>query len=161
MPVQGYEMRNLLQPCLLLFVLEDPSHGYDLIERLNAVGMENIEAGHVYRVLRGLERDGFVESTWITPGTGPARRRYELTARGLAELDLWAQRLEEMRGLLDTYLERWARVSARADGLSADDMVMAESASRPADGDAGRAPDKTAVQVSTARPWREMAWPAR
>ena len=159
--MQGYETRNLLQPCLLLFVLEDPSHGYDLIERLNAIGMENIEAGHVYRVLRGLERDGLVQSTWITPGTGPARRRYELTSRGLAELDLWAQRLDEMRGLLDTYLERWARVSAHADVLPAGDVVMADVALRAVDGDTGRRPDKTAVQMSTARPWREMAWPTR
>jgi PadR family transcriptional regulator PadR len=109
--MQGSELRGLLPPFLLLLILDRPAHGYDLIERLAGLGATDVEPGHVYRVLRGLERDLSVTSRWETPGAGPARRRYELTAKGRVDLEAWIGRLVELGAAIDACLAGWARAS--------------------------------------------------
>ncbi|REE97782.1 PadR family transcriptional regulator [Thermomonospora umbrina] len=105
--MEGSEVRGLLQPLLLLLIIERPGHGYDLIERLDRLGAGGVEPGQVYRVLRGLEREGLVVSSWIPPASGPARRRYEPTAEGFAALEARMARLARLGAVLDSCLTRW------------------------------------------------------
>lgn len=108
--VDSARPKNFLQACLLLFLREKPEHGYALIERLEDIGAGSDRAV-VYRTLRILERDGLVQSTWEDSDAGPARRRYALTAPGARMLDAWAATLGRSARMLDTYLERFARVA--------------------------------------------------
>jgi poly-beta-hydroxybutyrate-responsive repressor len=120
--MHGSELRNLLHPLLLLLIFDRPGHGYDLIERLGGLGAADVEPGHVYRVLRGLERDHrSVTSTWETRGAGPARRRYELTAKGRADLEAWVERLTQLGAVIDACVARFAQASTsheRRDAVS-------------------------------------------
>ena len=45
------------------------------------------ESGAMYRALRGLERDGFAESSWAKSVAGPQRRLYRVTNKGRRELE--------------------------------------------------------------------------
>lgn len=116
--MRGGEARGLLHPFLLLLIWERPGHGYDLIERLDRLGVPEVEPGHVYRVLRGLERARLVESAWVASGTGPPRRRYELTPSGLADLEECMERLDRLDRLLDACKARWAAVRSREGGAA-------------------------------------------
>ncbi|GAA1017427.1 PadR family transcriptional regulator [Acrocarpospora pleiomorpha] len=107
----GSETRSLLHPCLLLLICERPGHGYDLIERLSLLGLDDMEPGQIYRLLRNLERQGLLASTWVASATGPARRRYELTATGMAALETWMPRLTRLGHVLETCLTRWRRIT--------------------------------------------------
>lgn len=109
----GGEMRSLLQPFLLLLIYERPGHGYDLIHRLARLGVADVETGHVYRVLRGLEQERLLISFWVTSTTGPARRRYELTAAGVADLEAWMARLARLGRVVDECLARWLSASGK------------------------------------------------
>jgi PadR family transcriptional regulator PadR len=111
----GNEARGLLYPFLLLLIFEHPGHGYDLIDRLGCLGVTGIEPGRVYRVLRNLEREHLVASGWITSGTGPARRRYEITPQGREELGTRMAQLAELDDVLGASLARWARASGSLD----------------------------------------------
>ncbi|MEU0151334.1 helix-turn-helix transcriptional regulator [Micromonospora fulviviridis] len=111
--MHGRELRNLLHPFLLLLIFERPGHGYDLIERLEAMGVSDVEPGQVYRVLRGLERDRSLLSMWEAAAAGPARRRYELTAKGRNDLRSWIARLAQLNHIMDAYLRRSANALAR------------------------------------------------
>lgn len=82
--------RNYLHACLLLLIAESPSHGYDLVERLPALGISNADSGAVYRTLRTLNRDGLVESWWEESHSGPGRRRYRISDAGVESLEAWA-----------------------------------------------------------------------
>ncbi|MCW3818555.1 helix-turn-helix transcriptional regulator [Micromonospora sp. DR5-3] len=106
--MDGRELRGLLHPFLLLLIFERPAHGYDLIDRLRAMGVPDVEPGHVYRVLRGLERDRSLISMWETTGAGPARRCYELTAKGRDDLRSWTVRLAQLDQVIGTCLRRTA-----------------------------------------------------
>lgn len=114
--MHGRELRGLLPAFLLLLILERPGHGYDLIDRLGAMGMPDVEPGHVYRVLRALERDRSVVSVWETAGAGPARRRYQLTAEGRRQLRSWTVRLAQLDQVIGACLRRSAGAFAATRG---------------------------------------------
>jgi poly-beta-hydroxybutyrate-responsive repressor len=100
--------RGYLRPCLLLLVAESPCHGYDLLDRLEALGAPPIDAGTLYRNLRSMEREELVESRWEMSRTGPARRTYRITQYGKTELGGWVEVLAEGKRSLETILLRCA-----------------------------------------------------
>lgn len=118
--VQGGLPRNYLRPCLLLLIAEKPSHGYDLLERLEELGLGTTDPGGLYRALRSMERDGLVDSVWEMSTSGPARRAYDLTAEGIEWLHAWAGALSESRRLVGRFLDRYRAVVASETGLNRD-----------------------------------------
>lgn len=100
--------RNFLRPCVLLLVSEQPSHGYDLLERLVELGVPTADPGGLYRLMRVLERDGLVDSTWETSDQGPARRTYTITDEGREWMHAWAGALAESRRIVGVFLDRYA-----------------------------------------------------
>ncbi|TMR00764.1 PadR family transcriptional regulator [Actinomadura soli] len=127
----GHEIRGLLQPFLLVLIHERPSHGYDLIDRLAGMGLMDVEPGHAYRVLRGLERARLLTSRWVPSDAGPARRRYELTPAGGAELKNRMEDLAEFGSVLDAFLSLWAKTSQGCDQCAKGMQESAVAFSRP------------------------------
>jgi poly-beta-hydroxybutyrate-responsive repressor len=99
-------IRGFLEPCLLLILERGRSHGYDLTAALEPFGLEYVHPSLVYRSLRDMENEGFVESEWDTEGSaGPARRVYAVTEAGHRRLDEWVSDLRETDRVLHTFLE--------------------------------------------------------
>jgi PadR family transcriptional regulator PadR len=98
---------NFAQPRLLLELAKKTAHGYELIERLGQEGNAAPDPGNFYRILRSLEEDGMVCSTWDTQNTGPARRIYELTDKGLEFLHTWAVTIQQTQKSLDRFLSEY------------------------------------------------------
>jgi PadR family transcriptional regulator PadR len=107
---QGGLPRHYLRATLLLLIAESPAHGYDLLEQISELGLHTDDPGGVYRALRALERDGYVESWWEHSSAGPARRTYRLSGKGAKGLDVWAGVLGETHGYLSAYLARYAEI---------------------------------------------------
>ena len=103
--------RELVRPCLLLLVAETPGHGYDLMARMKQFGFDWGGPGPVYRELRVLENGGLIASSWTEGDAGPARRVYSLTPEGVATLNRWADRLHDLRSVLDDYTTRFHSVA--------------------------------------------------
>lgn len=78
--------RQLLAGWLLLLLRPGPSYGYSL-RRALAEHQVRADPGAMYRVLRQLERDGWLQSRWMQPEAGPRRRLYRLTATGRRHLE--------------------------------------------------------------------------
>jgi poly-beta-hydroxybutyrate-responsive repressor len=113
----GGEVRGFLQPRILLALSQAPACGYDLLEGLRAGGLNagehDPDTGNLYRTLRCMEQEGWVQSAWDTSGTGPARRIYAITAQGMDLLDEWAVVLRRTRGWLDDFLDVYEILSQR------------------------------------------------
>lgn len=97
--------KNWLTPVALVTLREKRSHGYELMERLEEFGFEQINPGTLYRTLRRMEKDGLCESEWKTSnGDGAARRRvYSVTNSGEAHLESWAKACERFQQVLDAF----------------------------------------------------------
>ncbi len=113
------KVARFVEPCLLLLLAENRSHGYELIERLggSALCEEAPDAALVYRTLRRLEKQGVVSSKWETGGAGPARRLYCLTAAGEEYLSTWRQQVEQNLHRLQSFLQRHDQLFQRQDGM--------------------------------------------
>ena len=102
--------RNYLHACLLLLIAESPAHGYDLLERLDGLGLSTVDSAAVYRALRTLNREGLLESWWEASGPGPVRRRYRLSDAGAASLAAWAGTVSDSACSLNSFLRRVRRL---------------------------------------------------
>jgi len=100
---------HFLEPCLLLLVHCEESHGYELVEGLRpfGFGQNPVDSSTIYRFLRDLEDRGFVSSRWDTSSPGPARRVYQTTEDGERYLSRWITDLrmtdQVLHYFLDTY----------------------------------------------------------
>jgi PadR family transcriptional regulator, regulatory protein PadR len=95
---------NFALPRLLLELAKKTSHGYELIEHLSQEGNTAPDPGNFYRMLRSLEEDGLVCSTWDTQNSGPARRVYELTDQGMEFLHAWSATIHQTHQSLGRFL---------------------------------------------------------
>jgi PadR family transcriptional regulator, regulatory protein PadR len=102
--------RNI-EPFLLVELLRGPTYGYDLIKRLDGYGFRRAgtEPGLIYKILRTLEDNGSISSSWATRESGAPRRYYEITESGreAAEQEMYRLRrfLERVTQLLGSYTE--------------------------------------------------------
>jgi poly-beta-hydroxybutyrate-responsive repressor len=104
----GSRVRGFIQPWLLLLLLQKPSHGYELMERLTQdEEAPDADPGLLYRTLRQLEEDGLVHSSWNTEGRGPARRLYQVTPEGVEYLHAWTVNIRSTRLRLDRFLAEY------------------------------------------------------
>lgn len=102
-------VERFIEPALLLLLRECPRHGYELLELVpELAGVDGpVDAGNMYRLLRGLEEDGAVRSEWNAELPGPAKRTYELTGEGQDLLDRWAEALRATEQTIDAFRKRY------------------------------------------------------
>jgi PadR family transcriptional regulator, regulatory protein PadR len=104
-PLSGWPPRDVLAPFVLLAVSMERAHGYVIEDYLRALGVFGITMSTLYRTLRQMEKDGFLESTWEPGPTGPARRVYSITDAGHAWLDTSVVMLDAYRQTIDRFLD--------------------------------------------------------
>ena len=102
----GPAIQGFLIPCLLLLLKDEPSHGYQMIEKLEQrkyfSGVP--DPGVIYRHLRTMEEESLVTSHF-QPGDGPARKMYTITTDGHTCLENWIRDLSKVIAGLDLFLK--------------------------------------------------------
>jgi PadR family transcriptional regulator PadR len=100
---------RFLEPCLLLLLRADATHGYNLVEELQRFGFVQgfVDISVVYRVLREMEEGGWVSSQWDTAGSGPPRRVYQVTREGEEYLRWWIADLRQTRDELARFVQMY------------------------------------------------------
>ena len=103
----GRYRRSVLETAILALLAEASTHGYDLVDQVSGMASDLvcIDPGSMYRLLRGLEEQGLVSSSWQPAETGPSRRVYAITEQGVEALEIMAEslsmRAKSMRRLAD------------------------------------------------------------
>jgi DNA-binding PadR family transcriptional regulator len=62
--------------------------------------------GGLYRLLSDLESSGFIEADWITGQPGPAKKRYRVTGKGIAELNIQSNAFEDTKKRIALFQKR-------------------------------------------------------
>ena len=94
----GKNLSRLAQPSILAVLANHgaPLHGYAIIQEMAQGPMYGGNAPDptgIYRILKQMENNGLVVSSWDTSESGPAKRCYELTDDGKACLLRWIDSL--------------------------------------------------------------------
>ena len=87
----------------LVVLREQPSHGYELMERLEEFEFEPINPATLYGRLRQMEKEGLCKSEWETSTSGPPRRVYSITNDREAYLASWAEECNKYQLVLDSF----------------------------------------------------------
>jgi DNA-binding PadR family transcriptional regulator len=103
--------RHFLYPAILLLLVEQPRHGYRLVDALLALGFGPVDRPGVYRALADLEHDGLLDSWSATPVAGSTRHVYGVTPAGTVALDRWMRVIATEREALDGVLLRYLKVA--------------------------------------------------
>jgi len=106
-PCSGKTLMKLVRPMIMAILAQGQRHGYALQRELEEriVFLDGTpDLSGIYRALKEMEARGFVESTWETGESGPAKRCYGLTASGRDCLAKWRQTLSIYREQLDAVL---------------------------------------------------------
>ena len=87
---------------VVLQALKKDQYGYSLLQDLDKSGVET-DAGTLYPLLRRLESQGLLESTWDTTESRP-RKYYKLNEQGITVLDelirVWYQIVTDMDAVI-------------------------------------------------------------
>ena len=105
-------MRLVLRPALLLLLAEGDSHGYELMDQLESIGIESefLDSSILYRDLRDMEEMGLIQSTWDDDSKGPRRRVYQIKEEGMVSLKGWLDGLDRVRDQIVILCERYQKL---------------------------------------------------
>ena len=95
-------MRRGALPLAVLSMLGENKYGYALINDLEECGIK-IDQGTLYPMLRRLEGQGLLESSWVVEGTRP-RRYYKISAEGSKVLKLLTDEWRHLNDLIEQLL---------------------------------------------------------
>jgi DNA-binding PadR family transcriptional regulator len=104
----GRSLGRMLRPAILGMLAGAPVHGYVLLQRLEQLSLYEDgppDAGGVYRMLKSMQDEGLVDSSWETGESGPAKKRYKLTPTGRACLAEWRDTLRCYGKQIDELVE--------------------------------------------------------
>jgi PadR family transcriptional regulator, regulatory protein PadR len=97
-------LKGILSLLLLQLLAEKESYGYEVVQRLHAIGLTDVLEGTVYPALTRLEREGRLSSRLVPSSSGPARKYYQPTAAGITALAegsaSWVALADLVRGVL-------------------------------------------------------------
>jgi PadR family transcriptional regulator PadR len=80
--LQPQLLKGVLSLLLLALVAERESYGYELVQRLQRLGLTDMAEGTVYPALARLEREGRLVTRLVPSRSGPARKYYRISADG-------------------------------------------------------------------------------
>jgi PadR family transcriptional regulator PadR len=101
-------LERFIEPAVLLVLRDTPGHGYELLEQLQTLmPAERIDMGNLYRILRSLEREGLVDSTWDDEAPGPAKRIYVITQSGRRVLSQWVEAFSKIEQQITGFRQRY------------------------------------------------------
>jgi PadR family transcriptional regulator, regulatory protein PadR len=89
-------LKGVLDMCLLAIIAEEPSYGYEMVNKLASKGLDLVSEGTIYPVLSRLQKHGLVEGYLVESSGGPARKYYRLTPRGAESLGAWQEGWHEL-----------------------------------------------------------------
>lgn len=99
-------LKGVLDVCLLALIAEEPSYGYEMVEKLDARGLPLVADGSIYPSLSRLQNRGLAEGYFEEHGGGPPRKYYRITAAGRDRLEEWTDEWRTLSAGVDRVLER-------------------------------------------------------
>ena len=89
-------MRGTLEGCILKFLSEETTYGYELVERLEQNGFKDIKEGTIYPLLVRLEKKGIIRSEFRPSPLVPSRKYYSLTPDGFEYLQEFTENWKQI-----------------------------------------------------------------
>ncbi len=99
-------------PAFILLVLSlGPNHGLGILKKMDEiVPSHRLDTAIVYRILKKMDKEAFVESEWLDSESGPKKKVYHITESGKVELAKNKKNIENTITKLQTFLEIYSKL---------------------------------------------------
>lgn len=106
---KSYQTGKHLEAFILLIISRSHLHGGAILAELKTLlpASWTIDDGHVYRLLRQMEHDGMLTSTWVGGHDSTPVRVYALTESGKDRLRFWRDDITLRVQSLSRFLDLW------------------------------------------------------
>jgi PadR family transcriptional regulator PadR len=102
---------------LLALIAEEPSYGYEMVDKLQARGLELISEGSIYPTLSRLQKAGLIIGYFVEiDGRGPPRKYYRIADSGRERLNEWTREWERLSSGVTTVLLESGAIVASTSG---------------------------------------------
>ena len=99
-------VRGILEYSILLILEQQTYYGYEILQKLNNYPIISSTESTVYPLLRRLQKEGYLTSTWQESAAGvPPRKYYVITEQGLKYLDAMKNEWHELVQTIDKLKE--------------------------------------------------------
>lgn len=98
-------LKGLLEGCILEVISHGETYGYEITERLNALGFRDLNEGSVYPVLIRLNKKGYVTSQTKKSPLGPKRKYFYMTSEGVVFLKTFKEEWFDISGVVTQVLK--------------------------------------------------------
>ncbi len=82
-------LKGVLDMCLLALIDQEPSYGYEMVDKLQRNGLELVSEGTIYPLLSRLQKQGYIEGYFVESTGGPPRKYYRIADEGREQLTDW------------------------------------------------------------------------
>lgn len=101
-----------------MVVAEKPSYGGQIYKALlQEFKHFQVDDSTVYRCLQEHLKKGCVQTEWLHPPKGPARKIYSITEVGYSELEEWHEDINMRKAYFEVFMEKYERVKGERNGL--------------------------------------------
>lgn len=104
-------IERFIDPCILLLLSQSNSYGYELRENLKEHCSHEIDFGNLYRTLRRMEEDQWIQSAWKRGDGAPDKRIYSITQEGKEILADAIVSLEKTDRLVHFLFDRYKKIT--------------------------------------------------
>jgi len=95
--------KGILELCILTALRRGRRlYGYDIVKRLRQLDGLMIAEGTIYPILSRFKQEGFVTTALVESAEGPARKYYQLSARGEKHLSQMQAHWEMIKSSIQT-----------------------------------------------------------
>ncbi|MDD2474791.1 MAG: PadR family transcriptional regulator [Dysgonamonadaceae bacterium] len=103
--IQSQMRKGVLEYCILSIIKNGEAYPGDIIEEMKSAGL-NLFEGTLYPLLNRLKNAEILSYRWVESTTGPPRKYFSLTEKGLAFYELLESTWKELSGSVEILISK-------------------------------------------------------
>lgn len=99
-------LKGMLEGCILEIINKKETYAYEISEKLSKYGFGEISEGTIYPIILRLQKNKMISATLKESNSGPKRKYYKLTLRGIESLIQFKSNWMELDNAVNKLLEK-------------------------------------------------------
>lgn len=96
MLIPSQMLKGILEGCILEIIQKRETYAYEIAKQLEEYGFGSISEGTIYPIILRLQKNELVKGTLKDSNSGPKRKYYRLTVKGVDNLNQFKDNWQEM-----------------------------------------------------------------
>lgn len=102
--IHSQMLKGLLEGCILEIIQKRETYAYEISKQLEKYGFGLISEGTIYPIILRLQKNELVKATLKDSNSGPKRKYYHLTEKGVSELNQFKDNWRELENAVNQLL---------------------------------------------------------